>query len=101
MIFFVMGKAPHMRRLLPQFLKIVKLTAFLTLALLHVHARGLPQITLSLKNVPVEKVFYEIEHQAGYGFLYTKTMLSGLPKVTIQVKNASVNEVMNASRGSR
>jgi TonB-linked SusC/RagA family outer membrane protein len=95
MIFFVMGKAQHMRRLLPQFLKIVKLTAFLTLALLHVHARGLPQITLSLKNVPVEKVFYEIEHQAGYGFLYTKTMLSGLPKVTIQVKNASVNEVLN------
>lgn len=85
-----------MRRLSPQFLKIMKLTAvLLTIAFLQVHAKGFPQVTLTLKNVPVEKVFFEIERQAGYGFLYTKAMLSGLPNVTIKVKNASVNEVLN------
>ena len=96
MIFSVSDKAPLMHRLSPQFLKIMKLTAILlTITFLQVHAKSFPQITLSLKNVPVEKVFYEIERQAGYGFLYTKTMLSGLPAVTIKVKNAPVNEVLN------
>lgn len=96
MIFSVSDKAPLMRRLSPQFLKIMKLTAvLLTIAFLQVHAKSFPQVTLSLKNVPVEKVFYEIERQAGYGFLYTKTMLSGLPNVTIKVKNAPVKEVLN------
>ncbi len=74
----------------------MKLTAILlTIAFLQVYAKGLPQITLSLKNVHMEKVFQEIERQAGVGFLYTKHMLADLPKVTIQVRNASVDEVLN------
>ena len=96
MIFSVIDKALLIRRLSPQFLKIMKLTAILlTIAFLQVHAKSFPQITLSLKNVPVEKVFYEIERQAGYGFLYTRAMLSDLPSVTIKVKNAPVKEVLN------
>ncbi len=43
----------------------------------------------------MEKVFIEIERQAGYGFLYTKTVLSALPRVTIQVSNAPVDKVLN------
>lgn len=74
----------------------MKLTAILlTVALLQVHAKSFPQVTLSLKNAPVEKVFFEIERQAGFGFLYTKNMLAGLPKVSIHVRNATVNEVLN------
>jgi TonB-linked SusC/RagA family outer membrane protein len=96
MIFSVSGKALFMRRLSPQFLKIMKLTAvLLTITFLQVSAKSFPQVTLSLKNAPMEKVFFEIERQAGFGFLYTKAMLSGLPNVTIKVKNASVNEVLN------
>jgi len=96
MIFSVSGKALLIRRLSPQFLKIMKLTAvLLTVSFLQVYAKSFPQVSLSLKNAPVEKVFFEIERQAGYGFLYTKTMLSGLPYVTIKMKNASVNEVLN------
>lgn len=96
MIFFVRGKIPLLRGLSPQFWKVMKLTALLlTVAFIQVHARSYPQVTLSLKNAPMEKVFLEIERQAGVGFLYTKSMLSGIPKVTIQVKNASVNEVLN------
>lgn len=96
MIFFASRKVPLMRALSPQFRKVMKLTAvFLTLAFLQVSAKSFPQITLSLKNVPVEKVFFEIERQAGYGFLYTRAMLSGLPKVTVKVKNSTVSEVLD------
>lgn len=96
MIFFLSGKVLFPHQLSPQFLKIMRLTAILlTVAFLQVQAKSYPQITLSLKNVSVEKVFYEIERQAGYGFLYTKAMLAGLPAVTIKVKNASINEVLN------
>ncbi|MBX3252561.1 MAG: SusC/RagA family TonB-linked outer membrane protein [Chitinophagaceae bacterium] len=96
MIFSVNDKYPPKWRISRQFLKFMKLTAiFLTVAFLQVHAKSFPQVTLSLKNVPVEKVFIEIERQAGYGFLYTKTVLSGLPKVTIEVRNVSVDEVLN------
>ena len=82
------------RRLPPQLLKVMKLTAFLlTVAFLQVHAKGISQVTLSLKEAPMEKVFREIERQTGYGFLYTKEMLAGLPQVTINVRNAPVREV--------
>jgi len=74
----------------------MKLTAFLlTAAFLQVNAKSFSQVTLSLKNAPVEKVFREIERQTGYGFLYTKGMLNGAPKISIEVKNAPVNLVLN------
>ncbi len=80
----------------PQIMKVMKLTIFfLTAAFLQVHAKSFSQVTLSLKEAPLEKVFREIERQTGYGFLYTKKMLNDAPKVTIEVKNASVNEVLN------
>ncbi len=62
---------------------------------MQVHAKSFSQVTLSLKNAPIEKVFHEIERQTGYGFLYTKEMLADLPQVTIAVKNAPVKEVLN------
>jgi len=96
MILSISGNFLLRRRLPPQLLKAMKLTAFLlTVAFLQVHAKGISQITLSLKKKPVEKVFREIERQTGYGFLYTKEMLADLPQVTIYVKNASVKEVLN------
>ncbi|MDQ2719646.1 MAG: SusC/RagA family TonB-linked outer membrane protein [Bacteroidota bacterium] len=76
-------------------LKVMKLTIFfLTVFFLNVNAKGYSQITLSFNNAPVEKVFKEIERQTGYGFLYTKTMLSDVPNVTLHVRNVSVNTVL-------
>lgn len=96
MSFSVHGKFPPKWRGMPQFLKVMKLTAILlTIAFSQMQAKSFPQVTLSLKNAPVEKVLIEIERQAGYGFLYTKNLLAGLPKVTIDVKNAPVNQVLN------
>jgi TonB-linked SusC/RagA family outer membrane protein len=80
-----------------QMVKIMKLTCFLlTVAFLHVSAGGFSQqVTLSLKDVPIEKVFREIERQTGYGFLYNKKMFADFPNVTIDVKDASIETVLN------
>src|SRR5687767_6489573 len=83
-------------KLLPQTIKVMKLTILLlTAALVQVYAKSYSQVTLSLKNAPLEKVFREIERQTGYGFLFTKKMLDNAPKVTIEVKDATVNQVLN------
>lgn len=96
MIFFVSDKIPDTRRLSPQFFKVMKLTAvILTIALLPVSAKTISQVTISLRNAPVERVFQEIERQTGHGFLYTKAMLADFPLVTIKVKNESVDEVLD------
>ena len=96
MILSISGNFLLRRRLPPQLLKAMKVTAFLlTVAFVQVHAKGISQVTLSLREAPVEKVFREIERQTGYGFLYTKEMLAGLPQVTINVRNAQVKEVLN------
>ncbi len=86
-----------LRRKVPrQFLKVMKLSAFLlTVAFIQVQAKGYSQVTLSFKEAPVEKVFREIERQTDYGFLYTKEMLVGLPAITINVKRAPIKEVLN------
>jgi TonB-linked SusC/RagA family outer membrane protein len=75
----------------------MKLTAiFLFVVCLTASADGLTQtITLSLKNIPVKKVFKEISKQTGISIVYSETSLDKLPPVTIQVKNATVQEVMD------
>src|SRR5580698_9816676 len=62
-------------------------------------ARGMaqePHLTLSMKNVPVSKVFEAIQRQTDYQFLYNDDVLKGLAPVSIDLKNASVSEVLEA-----
>lgn len=83
------------RKLPPQIHKTMKLLCFLmTAAFLQVYATGSAQVTLSLKDAPLEKVLHEIERQTGYGFLYTKKMMREAPDVTIDVKNVSVSQAL-------
>jgi len=79
-----------------QIMKAMKLTfILLTASFLQLSATGLSQnVTISLKDAPVEKVFREIERQTSIGFLYTKKMLQESGKVTINVKNVSVEDVL-------
>jgi TonB-linked SusC/RagA family outer membrane protein len=79
-----------------QMLKVMKLTfILLTAAFLQVSAKGISQnVTLALKDAPVEKVFKEIERQTGIGFLYTKKILQEAPKVSINVNNMPVADVL-------
>ncbi len=76
----------------------VLLTAFFFLtALLQAHAEGQPQqVTLSMRDAPLQKVFTEIEKQTGYSFLYEYELLQNTGKVNISVRNASLDEVLHA-----
>lgn len=79
-----------------QTLRIMKLTAILlTIAFLHVKADGLSQtVTISGKNILLEKVFTTIKQQTGYIFFYTTDIIGDAPKVSLHVKNASVEDVL-------
>jgi len=80
-----------LRRDLTKTLLIMKFTAIILLsACLAATARGYPQITLSEKNVPLQKVFREIQKQSGYDFLFSYMLVQNAGKVTISVKNVSL-----------
>lgn len=74
----------------------MKLTAILLLTVaIQVSAKSFSQqLTFSLKNVPIENVFREIEKQTGYSFVYTQTEMSGARTVTMKVENAKLEDVL-------
>lgn len=53
------------------------------------------QITLSLKNVSLERAFREIQKQTSYRFIYTKEEIRQVTKISIEVKNASLETVLD------
>lgn len=79
-----------------QTLLIMKLTAFFLLAAcLQVSAKGNAQsITLSEKNVPLQKVFRQIQKQASYDFVYSSELLQQAGKVSIDVRDATLEQVL-------
>ncbi|MEP7081172.1 MAG: SusC/RagA family TonB-linked outer membrane protein, partial [Ginsengibacter sp.] len=79
-----------------QIFKAMKLTiVYLTAFLLQANAKTVAQnVTLNVKNATLEKVFREIEHQTGFGFLFTGKMLRDASKVTIDVKNEPISKVL-------
>ncbi|WP_205513199.1 SusC/RagA family TonB-linked outer membrane protein [Longitalea arenae] len=83
-------------KMLRQAGRIMKLTAILILGVcLQIHAAGYGQrITLSEKDVPLERVFKKIQQQTDYKFLYTSQLLEGAPRVTVSVRDASVHDVL-------
>ncbi len=77
----------------------MKLTGVLILATcLHLSASGVGQnVTLSLKNAPLEKIFTEIIRQSGKSIIYNDASLKNAKPVTIDVKNATPEEVLDLS----
>ena len=78
-------------------LMVMKLTVVLLLAAcLQANATGFAQtFTLSLKEVPIEKVFKAIQKESGYHFFYNERLLKSCKKVTVQVNNASLQTVLD------
>jgi iron complex outermembrane receptor protein len=74
----------------------MKMTVFLLLAAcLHVSAAGYAQqISLSVREAPLEKVFKEIQRQSGYSFWYKTRQLNNATKVTLDLKNATLEEAL-------
>lgn len=70
-------------------------TILLFSACLTASADGIAQkVTLSQKNVKLEKVFREIRKQTGYVFFYDASVLQGAKSVSINVKDESLEEVL-------
>lgn len=91
------GKGCRWRPLLTRktFLAMKMLTLILFIACLGAGAKGLAQnITISLKNAPLEKVFKEVERQSHYRFVYTKEQLDATYPVTINVANDPLETVL-------
>ncbi len=71
-------------------------TALLLTACLQVSARGnAQQLTLTLKNAPLEKAFRSIRQQTGYLFVYDLQLLRVAKKVDLDVKDMSLSEVLD------
>src|SRR5689334_4506801 len=73
------------------------LAFFLLVATFGVSARDFAQgITISQKNVPIQTVFKEIEHQTSYRFFYNDNLLQEPIKVSVDVRNVSLLEALDA-----
>ena len=75
----------------------MKLTVILLMAaILQGNAKSYSQnITLSLRNAPLEKVLSEIKKQSGYHIIYGKGEMARTTNVDVNVVNASVESVLS------
>ncbi len=71
------------------------ITFFIFVTCITASAGGLAQkVTISVKNVKLEKVFSEIKKQTGYVFFYDAKVLEGTKNISVHVKNGLVEEVL-------
>jgi TonB-linked SusC/RagA family outer membrane protein len=84
------------RRVLTKQLLVMKLTLVLLVGfLLNAQGNGFSQtITLSAKNIPLEKVFPVIKKQTGYLVFYNEDLLENARRITINVKNEDLETVL-------
>lgn len=69
--------------------------AFLFTICLSAGAKGFSQlVNLSEKNVPLEKVFKEINRQTGYTFVYTESILKKSRNISITAQNDPLIQVL-------
>jgi len=89
---------PSKGGLLAKTLLIMRLTTiFLLAAALQISARGISQkISITGKNMPLEKVFASIEGQSNYSFLYKYNDLRESKPVDLHMKNADIRDVLDA-----
>ncbi|HEU4555411.1 MAG TPA: SusC/RagA family TonB-linked outer membrane protein [Chitinophaga sp.] len=76
----------------------MKLTTLLLLVgILQISAKGFSQkITLDKKNVPLSRVFADIQAQSGFSLLYDNNLIKQAKNIDINVKDASLDEVLSA-----
>lgn len=79
-----------------KFLLIMKLSIILILsACLTASAKGYTQdVSISLQNARIQKVFNAIRSQTGYQFLYTNKVVSKSKPVTLSLKDASIEQAL-------
>lgn len=84
------------RRTIAKMLLVMKLSAIILLvACLQVSAKGFAQqVTLSEKNVSLEKLFRTIEKQTGYVFFFDHQLIDKAPKVSVDVKKMPLEDAL-------
>lgn len=90
-------KMPRVRAYFPvKLLLAMKFTVFIiAFACMQTMANSYAQqISISEKNVPLNKIFSIIEKQSSYDFFYKGTAINNI-KVSVDVKNASINETLD------
>ncbi|MEO5995051.1 MAG: TonB-dependent receptor [Chitinophagaceae bacterium] len=79
-----------------RFLLISFTVIFLFAICLNARAKGFSQqVSISERDVTLEKVFKEINRQTGYTFVYTESLLTKGKKVSISLRNASLEQVLD------
>lgn len=75
---------------------VMKLTTLLLLAAcLQVSAAGYgQQISISGQNMPLKKVFTEIQKQSGFIFFYSDQILANARRVTLSIQNADLEQAL-------
>lgn len=75
----------------------MKLTTLILFAFcIHVAARSSAQnVSLSVKNKPLEKVFSEIRKQTGFSFIYGKDLIKKAFPVSVTVKEQPLEQVLD------
>ncbi|HVI45124.1 MAG TPA: SusC/RagA family TonB-linked outer membrane protein [Chitinophaga sp.] len=75
----------------------MKLTAVLLLAgALHVCAAGYSQgVTIVARNVPLEKIFREIESQTGCSFLWNESAIDKSVSVSVEIREATLSGALD------
>lgn len=88
---------PNVRKAIPKTLLIMKLVSiFMLAACLQVGARGFSQtITLSEKNITLQKLLKKINRQSGFQFFYKDALLNKAGKINIDVKDAPLEQVLD------
>lgn len=72
------------------------ITLLLTAACVNVAAGGYSQnISLSVKDAPLQQVFKLIEKQTDYRFVYTKEQLQKIPTFTFELKNVTLEKALH------
>lgn len=71
-------------------------TILLLVGVLHAGAKGFSQtVTLSVANMPLDKVCIEIEKQTGYYFVYAKNLNEKSHLINVEIKRASVENALH------
>lgn len=88
--------AINKRKFTPKTQPFMKLVLLLTVVFcLHIRSQAQSQtITLSVRQVPLQKVLDEIRKQTSYRFIYTKEELAAANAVSFDVKDAGIDEVL-------
>src|SRR5882672_9002503 len=82
--------------MLTKLLLVMRITAFLIVGVsLHVSANTYSQsVTLSARNITIERAFKVIEKQTDYSFLWNESVLDRSRTISIDVKDAPLSRVL-------